>query len=82
MKKMCRGHGDRPDCLGEADERFTMNFDDIGESPLHWCARCGADARAMEAALLKTAREKGAPFVKRFSELIDEAEAKMRVEGN
>ena len=47
----CRGEGDRPGCLGIADERYTMRFDDIGEAPLHWCAACGPEAQAMNDAL-------------------------------
>ena len=77
--KMCRNYGERPDCLGEIDERFTMNFDDIGELPLYWCSRCGADSHTMNEALLKAARKHGALFVKR---LIDAVEVKMKVEGN
>ena len=79
---MCRDYGERPGCLGEADERFTMNFDDIGEQPLHWCSNCGANAHAMNEALREAARKQGVVFVKRFSELVDAAEARMKVEGN
>lgn len=40
-------------CLGIADSRYTMRFDDIGEEPLYWCTFCGIQAEAMNKALLK-----------------------------
>lgn len=49
--KICKDHGDREGCLGEADERFTMDFSDIGEPPIHWCAHCGPEAHMMSEAL-------------------------------
>lgn len=47
----CRDEGDRPGCLGVADDRYEMRFDDIGEPPLQWCAACGPEAAAMNDAL-------------------------------
>lgn len=47
----CKDHGDRPGCLGEADERFTMYFDDIGKPPIRWCAFCGPEAHRLVEAL-------------------------------
>lgn len=41
----------KPGCLGIADSRFTMRFDDIGEAPIYWCSSCGAKAIAMNKAL-------------------------------
>jgi|GEM_PF-4403483 len=39
------------DCDNDADPKFEMNFDDIGEAPLHWCAECGPRAQKMSRAL-------------------------------
>lgn len=49
----CKDFGDPdvPECLGEADERYTMRFDDIGEPPLHWCAFCGPRTQVLNEAL-------------------------------
>lgn len=47
----CNGEGDRPGCLGVADPRYEMRFDDLGEPPLQWCAACGPEACAINDAL-------------------------------
>ena len=75
-KKMCRDFGDRPGCLGEANERFTMRFDDISEEPLYWCAHCGADAIAMSDALNNALNTRGFAFAKKLSAAMDEVEDK------
>lgn len=50
---LCRNYRDRDcvGCLGDADERYTMHFDDIGEPPLFWCSFCGPGVHDMNAAL-------------------------------
>ncbi len=72
---MCRDYGDRPGCLGEADERYTMPFDDIGKPPLYWCAFCGPQAHAMNDALTKAFATRGPEFVEELREAIDTAKA-------
>jgi len=57
-KKVCKDYGE-PGCLEEVDERFTMNFDDIGEEPVYWCSNCGQRAKELEALLLFAVMEKG-----------------------
>lgn len=42
---------EKPGCLGIADSRFTMRFDDIQEEPLYWCSCCGVQAQQMNEAL-------------------------------
>ncbi len=43
---------DRPaSCLLDADPRWDMRFDEIGEPPIRWCAACGPEAHAMNDAL-------------------------------
>lgn len=71
--KLCRDYGDRPGCLGEADERWTMRFDDIGEKPIYWCAFCGPDAHAMGAALTEALETRGPEFATEVDEAIVEA---------
>lgn len=51
----CNDYGDAPDCLGVPDPQFTMHFDDVGETPILWCARCGPKARAMGEAIFGAA---------------------------
>lgn len=70
----CRDFGERPGCLGEPDERFTMRFDEIGEPPLYWCSRCGPEAKAMNEAFTKAIRERGPEFRKIAEDAIKKAE--------
>lgn len=39
------------DCDQASDPRFEMDFSDLGEGPLEWCAEHGPDAHAMNDAL-------------------------------
>jgi hypothetical protein len=71
----CRDEGDRPGCLGIADPRYEMRFDDIGEAPLHWCAACGPEAHAMSAALDVAFAVGGEAFKAELAAAIDAVEA-------
>lgn len=73
MSEYCRDFG-RPGCLGAADERYTMRFDDIGEPPIHWCAHCGAEAAQINDALTKAFQTGGEAFLDKFEAALDEAE--------
>lgn len=53
----CRDEGARPGCLGKADPRYTMPFDDIGRPSVYWCAFCGPEAHAMNAALSEALKD-------------------------
>lgn len=59
---VCHDFEDRPDCLRDADDRFTMRFDDIGKPPLYWCAHCGVEAHAMNDALVEALATRGPEF--------------------
>lgn len=72
--KICRDYGDRSGCLRTADERYTMHFDDLGEPPIYWCAKCGPEANAMSKALTEAFETKGPEFNKEFSEAISRVE--------
>jgi len=72
-EKICRDYGDRPDCLKVADERYTMRFDDLGEPPIYWCAKCGPEANALNDALTEALETRGPEFKQEISEAIDEA---------
>lgn len=75
MSNFCRDHLERPGCLGEADDRYTMYFDDIGEPPIYWCAHCGPEANAMDKAITKALNTRGPEFKEKFREAIDRAKA-------
>ena len=51
MSEFCHDYGDAPDCLKVIDERFTMDFRDIGEGCLYFCAKCGERAKMMNEAI-------------------------------
>ena len=74
----CRDFGDRPGCLGEIDERYTMRFDDIGEPPIYWCSHCGSEAQAIDGLLMK-AFETRPGFQQKFAQAIQDAESRCRI---
>lgn len=76
MGHICNDYGDNPACEKDADEAFTMRFDDIGEPPLYWCAKCGAVAKAMDSALTEAFATRGPEFAAKFEEALLEQEAK------
>ena len=74
----CNDYGDEPACLGEADERFTMDYSDVPNGGLiHWCAFCGPRAHAMRQAI-EGAFETRPEFAGELREAIDAAEAEQR----
>jgi hypothetical protein len=52
-----------------------MNFGDIGEGSLYWCAHCGPEAQAMDRALSEALATRGSEFVATFTTLLEKAEA-------
>lgn len=78
----CNDDGQRPDCLGEADPAFTMDFDDVEKgAKIFWCSHCGAEARAMNDALVKAFKDDSS-FARKFEKVLDEVEERRRVEAN
>lgn len=75
-QKVCRDYLERPGCLGQADERYTMRFDDIGEEPLHWCSHCGPEVQAQLRTLERAFETRGPVFLAQFSDAIENVEAK------
>ena len=71
---ICNDYGDRPGCLRDADDRYTMRFDDIGEPPIYWCAFCGPEAHSLEKAITNAIETRGSEFVEKFSDAIKEAQ--------
>jgi hypothetical protein len=76
----CRDFGDRPGCLGEIDERYTMRFDDIGEPPIYWCSNCGAEAQLING-LITEAFKTQPGFKQKFARAIHDAETKCEICG-
>lgn len=72
----CRDFGDRPGCLGTADERYTMDFGDVEPgAKIHWCSHCGPEAHAMNDALMEALETRGPAFAAEFEKAVDEAMA-------
>ena len=67
----CNDYGDRPGCLGEADPKYTMDFQELGK--IYWCAFCGPEAHRMDKLLQEALDTRGPEFVKQFTNIIDEA---------
>jgi hypothetical protein len=70
--KFCQNRGHRDVCLEEPDERYTMNFDDIGERPIYWCAYCGPESHRI-AEQLKSLMEHRPGFQEEFEAAIEAA---------
>ena len=78
-KKFCNDFGDRPGCLGEIDERFTMDFTDIEKGCyIYWCRRCGPEAHQMHAAL-NNAFETRPGFAEELKAAMDKAKEEEKV---
>ncbi len=72
---LCKNYNDIvPGCLGQADNRYTMDFTDVGGSKIFWCSNCGPIAHAMEKALLKAIEERGPEFTEALECAIERAE--------
>jgi hypothetical protein len=75
-EKTCQNFGDQsapPGCLCESDERYTMDFSDIGEGCIYWCSKCGPEAQAIDSALTKALDDPN--FFARFKESVEKQEA-------
>jgi hypothetical protein len=80
MKRICKDYGDRPGCLREPDERYTMDFSDIGEGQILWCAHCGPDAQRMKMALEEALATRGPEFREELAEEIRRAKEEIPVQ--
>lgn len=76
MTIMCKNFDDPDypgDCLGIADDRYTMDFSDVEPgAKIYWCSRCGPGAQAIETAITE-ACEDDPSFAKRFEAAIEKA---------
>lgn len=72
-EKICNDFGDRVGCLREADSRYTMRFDDIGEEPIHWCEFCGPEAHRLAESLDNALRTRGPEFQKKATMILEQA---------
>jgi len=72
--EICRDYPGRPGCLEIADLRYTMNFDDIGEPPIYWCASCGPQVHEVDASIKNAFMEQGDEFLEKFEKAIKEKE--------
>lgn len=71
---VCRDHGDAPDCVGEADPRYTMDFTDVEPGAyIYWCSVCGPRANAIDAAL-QSAMKNRPGFTEQLEKAIEEHE--------
>lgn len=74
----CQNYGQRPECLRDPDPQYTMNFDDIGESPIYWCSFCGPESEVLSNALTRAIEEGGPEFAVKLERAITEAEYEKR----
>ena len=74
MSEVCNDYGGNPACLKDADPGQTMDFTDIGEGYIHWCAYCGPRAHAQMAAINEAFATRP-DFKEDFRSAIEAAEA-------
>ena len=67
----CKDFREAPDCLGDIDEKYTMNFEDIGEGSIYWCTVCGKRAKELDKFFMEAMSLHGAAFMKN---ILDEVE--------
>lgn len=77
VSDICNDYGGNPACLKDADPSQRMDFTDIGEGYIHWCANCGPAAHAQMAAI-NEAFEAKPGFREEFKSAIEAAEAAQR----
>ncbi len=54
-KTYCNDYGDAPDCLGEVDPAYDMDYTDVEPGAVfRWCRVCGERARAWSELITKT----------------------------
>ena len=78
MSEECRNAQDPsapPGCLKTVDPKYTMDFSDIGQPPIHWCSFCGPLAAAMNDALTGALESRGPEFQREAEKAITEAES-------
>jgi hypothetical protein len=78
-KLHCRDYGDNPDCLGEVDPVYTIDFSDIGEGQILWCSHCGPIAHGMQAAIEEACRTRPG-FIEEFDKILTLEEEKAKKE--
>lgn len=74
VETKCQDYGQNPNCLGDIDEKFTMRFDDLKESPVYWCTNCGVLAAKMMKLLEQAFKTKDPEFAQELETLIAQAE--------
>lgn len=73
-KIYCQDYGDNPECLGEADPEYTMDYTDVEPGAyIHWCSHCGLVAHMMEKLICELSAN-DPTFVDRFEKAITEVE--------
>lgn len=77
VSELCNDYGGNPACLKDADPSQRMDFTDIGEGYIEWCAHCGPLAHKMEAAINERFAEDPG-FKEEFAEAIGKAETAQR----
>lgn len=73
IEEKCKDYG-REGCLEVPDERFTMNFDDIGEDPIKFCAACGPEAHLIHSILMEQLRTRGPEFAIKLDQALTHVE--------
>lgn len=77
MSDICNDYGGDPACLKDADPAQTMDFTDIGEGFIHWCAKCGPRAHA-QMAVINEAFATRPGFKEEFRSAVESAEKAQR----
>lgn len=77
MSKVCKDYPERPGCLKEVDERWTLSFEDVNLGYIYFCSNCGPPNHEL-ASMLEEALASGRITAKELDDAISEQEQKLR----
>jgi hypothetical protein len=74
IENLDRCNYDEDGCVGTIDEKYTVNFDDIGELPVKFCGVCGPKAHKRLNDFLNVMRKADPDIFTAVEKLIADAE--------
>jgi hypothetical protein len=73
LEQKCRDFGQAPDCLGDVDLKYTMDFTDVDGDKVYWCTNCGLGAWHLQNLIAERFAKEGRPFLDTLEKMVDEA---------
>jgi hypothetical protein len=78
IEQKCKNFSDPsapPGCLGDIDEKYTMDFTDVEpDGYIYWCSFCGPKAHELNNLLNEALATRGPEFAKKLDAALTEKE--------